>query len=58
MSRPVPDPLIRAHLSILGRWCPGHRCKGHPADGLTVDAGRVLCRDCCDTLLAERRDAA
>ena len=53
-----PSSLLLAHLAVLGRWCPGHgRTAPHPADNLTAASGRVLCRDCSDTLESERRSA-
>lgn len=52
----IPSSLLLAHLAVLGRWCPGHgRTAPHPADNLTATTGRVLCRDCSDTLASEQR---
>lgn len=45
---PIPNPLLVAHLQVVGRWCPGIRRTGHHADDLTARTGRVLCRECSD----------
>lgn len=47
------NEAVLAHLAIIGRWCPGFGIKGHPADGLTVRSGRVLCGICSDRHAAE-----
>jgi hypothetical protein len=47
------NAAVNAHLDYLGRWCPGHGIAGHPADGLTVRSGRVLCGYCSDRHAAE-----
>lgn len=43
-----PSPLVAAHLSILGRYCPGFHRDGHHAELLTARTGRVLCSGCAE----------
>lgn len=57
---PVPNPLIVAHVQMVGRWCPGVRRGEHWAESLVVSAGRVLCPECGEDRAAElaRREPA
>ena len=53
-----PSAMLLGHLQLLGRWCPGHRCAGHPAEILTARVGRVLCDGCTAVVESERRATA
>lgn len=50
-----PSPMLVAHLALVGKWCPGHRCDPHYHDVLTARTGTVLCIECSDTVESERR---